>query len=77
MDLYIHAPLHPCQYCMLFQGIKQTNVLKNMKEQLINSHSIDELTDERGTQGNTGQLRKVNSCCYIKLRFAETFKIPD
>lgn len=30
-----------------------------------------------GTLGNTGQLRKVNSCCYIRLQFAENFKIPS
>lgn len=48
-----------------------------MKEQLINSHSSDELTDETGTLGNTGQLRKVNSCCYSRLQLAENFTIPS
>lgn len=42
-----------------------------------NSHSFDKLTDERGILGNTGRLRKVNSCCYVKRQFAETFKMPS
>lgn len=45
-----------------------------MKEQLIRSHNTGKLTDEMGTLGNTGQLRKVNSCCYIRLQFAENLK---
>lgn len=48
-----------------------------MKEQLTNSHRTDKLTGETGTLGNTGQLRKVNSCCYIRLQLAETFKVPS
>lgn len=46
-------------------------------KQANNSHSFDKLTGEKGILGNTGQLRKVNSCCYVKRQFAETFKMPS
>lgn len=56
---------------------KKNKLLSKTKETLINLHSTDKLTDEMGTLGNTGQLRKVNSCCYVRLQFAENFKIPS
>lgn len=78
MDLNIHSHYLHINVARCFRALQKRNKpVSKKKEQLINPHSTDKLTDEMGTLGNTGQLRKVNSCCYIRLQFAENFKIPS